>query len=148
MIRRPPRSTRTDTLFPYTTLFRSFDPTEQVAEAVVALLAERGELDDGRILVSSFHLPTIDRVHELAPDLATAWLLGLVSDMGSLIATAAAHGHVAVHPHHAFVTEEVVRMAHDEGLAVNTWTCDDPDRIRELAALGEDAVVTKVPDIT
>src|SRR3546814_6137749 len=26
MIRRPPRSTRTDTLFPYTTLFRSDDP--------------------------------------------------------------------------------------------------------------------------
>src|SRR3546814_4691199 len=26
MIRRPPRSTRTDTLFPYTTLFRSIDP--------------------------------------------------------------------------------------------------------------------------
>src|SRR3546814_2052991 len=25
MIRRPPRSTRTDTLFPYTTLFRSYD---------------------------------------------------------------------------------------------------------------------------
>src|SRR3546814_17156176 len=25
MRRRPPRSTRTDTLFPYTTLFRSFD---------------------------------------------------------------------------------------------------------------------------
>src|SRR3546814_14180106 len=33
MLRRPPRSTRTDTLFPYTTLFRS-------AEAV-------GERDDG-----------------------------------------------------------------------------------------------------
>src|SRR3546814_16069103 len=28
MIRRPPRSTRTDTLFPYTTLFRSPDPGE------------------------------------------------------------------------------------------------------------------------
>src|SRR3546814_7308709 len=26
MIRRPPRSTRTDTLFPYTTLFRSTQP--------------------------------------------------------------------------------------------------------------------------
>src|SRR3546814_16837894 len=25
MLRRPPRSTRTDTLFPYTTLFRSFN---------------------------------------------------------------------------------------------------------------------------
>src|SRR3546814_19458785 len=34
MIRRPPRSTRTDTLFPYTTLFRS-DP--QVRAYAVAL---------------------------------------------------------------------------------------------------------------
>src|SRR3546814_5834018 len=30
MIRRPPRSTRTDTLFPYTTLFRSSDWRERV----------------------------------------------------------------------------------------------------------------------
>src|SRR3546814_8770799 len=30
MIRRPPRSTRTDTLFPYTTLFRSYDRLAQV----------------------------------------------------------------------------------------------------------------------
>src|SRR3546814_15357422 len=28
MIRRPPRSTRTDTLFPYTTLFRSLKPSQ------------------------------------------------------------------------------------------------------------------------
>src|SRR3546814_4350497 len=31
MIRRPPRSTRTDTLFPYTTLFRSVEDTERSA---------------------------------------------------------------------------------------------------------------------
>src|SRR3546814_21083129 len=30
MIRRPPRSTRTDTLFPYTTLFRSASATKPV----------------------------------------------------------------------------------------------------------------------
>src|SRR3546814_993920 len=29
MIRRPPRSTRTDTLFPYTTLFRSADQRQR-----------------------------------------------------------------------------------------------------------------------
>src|SRR3546814_19794358 len=29
MLRRPPRSTRTDTLFPYTTLFRSAQPRER-----------------------------------------------------------------------------------------------------------------------
>src|SRR3546814_3243717 len=46
MIRRPPRSTRTDTLFPYTTLFRSvrqvevvlLDHVEDQAIAVVARL--------------------------------------------------------------------------------------------------------------
>src|SRR3546814_5945792 len=31
MIRRPPRSTRTDTLIPYTTLFRSANPEKQKA---------------------------------------------------------------------------------------------------------------------
>src|SRR3546814_18392551 len=34
MIRRPPRSTRTDTLFPYTTLFRSLLTDEQGVQAV------------------------------------------------------------------------------------------------------------------
>src|SRR3546814_1834088 len=38
MIRRPPRSTRTDTLFPYTTLFRSRNP----ADGRAALVARRG----------------------------------------------------------------------------------------------------------
>src|SRR3546814_9393617 len=33
MIRRPPRSTRTDTLFPYTTLFRSMGYQEDMAQA-------------------------------------------------------------------------------------------------------------------
>src|SRR3546814_16672236 len=32
MIRRPPRSTRTDTLFPYTTLFRSMILARRLAE--------------------------------------------------------------------------------------------------------------------
>src|SRR3546814_19278370 len=32
MLRRPPRSTRTDTLFPYTTLFRSVDVSHRLGE--------------------------------------------------------------------------------------------------------------------
>src|SRR3546814_11002103 len=34
MLRRPPRSTRTDTLFPYTTLFRSFELRPRIAVGV------------------------------------------------------------------------------------------------------------------
>src|SRR3546814_5052916 len=53
MIRRPPRSTRTDTLFPYTTLFRS---------------AIRGRLPDGRVLDGAANLgirPQFDPPQEL-----------------------------------------------------------------------------------
>jgi glycerophosphoryl diester phosphodiesterase len=32
-------------------------------------------------------------------------------------------------------------------VAVNTWTCDDPDRIRWLAEVGVDGIVTNVPDV-
>src|SRR3546814_2996467 len=46
MIRPPPRSTRTDTLFPYTTLFRSSiaELQEAEAEAAAAKLVVRGLL--------------------------------------------------------------------------------------------------------
>src|SRR3546814_1724157 len=39
MIRRPPRSTRTDTLFPYTTLFRSPFREGQAVKSVLRLFA-------------------------------------------------------------------------------------------------------------
>src|SRR3546814_18969748 len=52
MIRRPPRSTRTDTLFPYTTLFRSSEQDAKVKEWLVteaypaAVTAQRATYPD------------------------------------------------------------------------------------------------------
>src|SRR3546814_13798877 len=46
MIRRPPRSTRTDTLFPYTTLFRSFLLTCGASPALVMALSIGFEAGD------------------------------------------------------------------------------------------------------
>src|SRR3546814_15603728 len=40
MIRRPPRSTRTDTLFPYTTLFRSLDRRVRLRTFEIAIFIE------------------------------------------------------------------------------------------------------------
>src|SRR3546814_5454182 len=46
MIRRPPRSTRTDTLFPYTTLFRSqFKPGSDTPSTGYSILQPRLEVD-------------------------------------------------------------------------------------------------------
>src|SRR3546814_2142278 len=52
MIRRPPRSTRTDTLFPYTTLFRSAtllsETQEKVAQYHDELLRAKAETENIR----------------------------------------------------------------------------------------------------
>src|SRR3546814_17172447 len=46
MIRRPPRSTRTDTLFPYTTLFRSADRCVEPAKDPGSAAHNRGTFGD------------------------------------------------------------------------------------------------------
>src|SRR3546814_15953181 len=70
MIRRPPRSTRTDTRFPYTTLFRSVPPPKSLAALQgiphPAVIAHRG---------ASFDAPeTTAAAYELARDLGADYL--------------------------------------------------------------------------
>src|SRR3546814_20160436 len=52
IIRRPPRSTRTDTLFPYTTLFRSPPGVTSLAAASIACI-RRKRKKDARLLDDS-----------------------------------------------------------------------------------------------
>src|SRR3546814_3159567 len=54
MIRRPPRSTRTDTLFPYTTLFRSLEPL--VLERINSFFGYRAV---ARLVLQQGPLPTL-----------------------------------------------------------------------------------------
>ncbi|HAS10117.1 MAG TPA: glycerophosphodiester phosphodiesterase [Acidimicrobiaceae bacterium] len=119
------------------------DPACRLADTVVALLHERGGRD--RVIVSSFGLPTIDRVRAIDPDVPTGFLT-FIEPMGpQAIELAARHGHQAIHPHVATVDEAYVELAHQHGLAVNVWTVDDPDQVRQLAAWGVDGIVTNVP---
>src|SRR3546814_3212855 len=60
MIRRPPRSTRTDTLFPYTTLFRSCDdPAPRARLAALIGYAQDRLARHGAIASGSQILPLI-----------------------------------------------------------------------------------------
>ena len=122
-----------------------FDPDRAVVDAVVALLDERGRRD--RVLVSSFHLATVDRVKALDPEIATGFLTVIDPMPLDGIRLAAEHGHDAIHPHDYTVDDAVVDAAKEAGLLVNVWTVDDPDRIRGLAAMGVDGIVTNVPDV-
>src|SRR3546814_7103173 len=77
MIRQPPRSTRTDTLFPYTTLFRSALVVPRLRSGIgqqlgEALLALRGDPVDPPAAAragSRHHLGLLDRSEEHTSEL-------------------------------------------------------------------------------
>lgn len=122
-----------------------FDAAQTMADLVVRTVSTAGRIDD--VVVSSFGLGAIDRVHELEPRLRTAWLVVDRGDPADLIARAAAAGHHGIHPIAPMADAAFVERAHGAGLFVNVWTVDDPDAIRRLADLGVDGVVTNVPDV-
>ncbi len=119
------------------------DPAAQVADATVALLRERRDLD--RYLLSCFDLATIDRCRALEPAIPTAFLS--TDAPAGIAAMLAGKGHRAFHPWYPVVTWELLAECHAAGVAVNTWTCDDPARIAELITWGIDGICTNVPDL-
>src|SRR3546814_18869002 len=89
MIRRPPRSTRTDTLFPYTTLFRSADleadlrslqslqKTLRAGNWEVTVAVHRGQVITA--IWPGFH----DRSFGIAFDIGTTTIAGHLSNLSS-----------------------------------------------------------------
>lgn len=114
-----------------------------LAEQVAELVTVRGL--EAWVVVSSFAMATIDRVREVAPLVPTGWLTTGGFDQHRAVGQAADHGHAALHPHCSAVTPEVVEAAHAAGLALSTWTVDDPAELRRLASWGVDAVITNDP---
>src|SRR3546814_5937132 len=68
MIRRPPRSTRTDTLFPYTTLFRSVDRDRRGRRRVGRAIAREFDpaADDDRDAFLAVGQDELERPADLA----------------------------------------------------------------------------------
>ena len=80
-----------------------FDPRERASDAVVELVRRR-RLHDS-VLVSSFHLPTIDRVRALDADIPTGYLVVVDPLPVPALEIAHEHGHGALHPHLAALGE-------------------------------------------
>jgi glycerophosphoryl diester phosphodiesterase len=120
-----------------------FDPTDRIADRVVAALAEIG--DDQRWLISSFRLATVDRCRALNAQIRTAWLVEEVPS--EVIRIMVSRGHAALHPNVDTLQQSHIDACHGAGIAVNTWTCDDPVRMRELIGWGVDGICTNVPDV-
>ncbi|MCZ7530313.1 MAG: glycerophosphodiester phosphodiesterase [Acidimicrobiia bacterium] len=104
---------------------------------------------DPAVVISSFNVPTLERVREIDRSVDTAWLT--LPDLEPLAAVrAAAHRDLqGVHVAHRALSRAdvpgVVGRAHDLGVALRPWTVNDAGEIRRFVAAGVDAVITDRP---
>lgn len=127
-----------------------FDPAERAARQVARLLRAREEVA-GRVVVTSFVVPSLLAAKEEYPELATGLLVHPAVDPAGVIDLAKEAGCRVFLPHHSALTggpvdgRELVERAHDAGMAVAVWTPDDEGEIELAFACGVDAVVTDEP---
>lgn len=115
-----------------------------LAAKVGAVIRESGAGE--RIIVSSFDPLALLQVRRHAPELALAYLFHAEQALPLRLGLPAPiAGCAAVHPDERLVTAAAVERWHARGYAVNTWTVDDPDRLRALARIGVDGVCTNDP---
>ena len=119
-------------------------PIAALADRVAAIV--RGAAAGDRVLVSSFHPLAVRAWMRRAPDVPAA----LLFEGGSGLPLRRAWASVwlrpfALHPEWTLCTREAVGRWHARGYAVNVWTVDDPARLRALADMGVDGVITNDP---
>jgi glycerophosphoryl diester phosphodiesterase len=98
-------------------------------------------------IVSSFLPSVLDMVGREAPQLDRALLT--MPGVDPELAIEAARPHAGWNPFFLTLTENpgCIEAARQSGLGVHVWTVDDPQLVRDLAALGVDSIITNVPDV-
>jgi glycerophosphoryl diester phosphodiesterase len=123
-----------------------FDAGLGIVDRTVAELVAVGAVE--RCIVSSFHRPSAQRAADLGvPSALLTTVLPAAADLPAFCAGVARAGLVALNPMWPSVRAELVAACAADGLAIWTWTVDDPDEHRRLADLGVDALITNVPDV-
>lgn len=108
----------------------------------VELLMKRNFVE--RAAISSFWHRAVQQVKAICPAMRTGVLYSAAPVQNTQLAIDA--GADALHPHHTYVTEDLVREARARKLGVVTWTVDTAGEMERLWRLGVDEVVTNVPD--
>jgi glycerophosphoryl diester phosphodiesterase len=99
-----------------------------------------------RFLVSSFDPVALLQFRRHAPEIALAYLFHADQALPLRMGLAAPiAGVAAVHPDHRLVSAAAVERWHARGYAVNTWTVDDPVKLRALSAMGVDGCCCNDP---
>lgn len=115
-----------------------YDAGYRVAGVLAGLLPEGA-------IVACFDPETLAAIRRLRPELTTAVITAAGFDAASNLETALAGGHGICSVEHLALTPAFVERAHEAGRDVYAWTTDEPERVRELASMGVDALMCDDP---
>jgi len=124
--------------------FVGFDPIVQVLD----LLQARNLID--QVSISSFDLDKLPEVKRLCSACSTTALVKPGKDLSiNWVAEAQKYGVDVFGPLHADTTQEMVDLAHDEGLIVRCWGLgkDQGPALERMIDLGVDGMTTDCPDV-
>ena len=100
-----------------------------------------------RVIYSSFNHYSLAAIRQINPNAK----IGLLYSTGMVDPWVYANyvSATAIHPHYAVIAAlpETVLRCHENGVAVNVWTVNNPDMISRMFKCGVDAVITDKPDI-
>jgi glycerophosphoryl diester phosphodiesterase len=128
------------------------DQADMMEERLLALLDQyrlRRPARRWRVLIQSFSVASLQKIHALDPKLP---LIQLTFTLGTGVAlqqnldTFAAYA-VGVGPLSSTITAETVAAAHDRCLALHPYTVNDTAAMSSLITLGVDGMFTNFPDL-
>ena len=114
-----------------------------MAEATVAAVEARGMLD--QTLFSSFYDPVLQAIRDAQPRARLALLIS-PEYPNDWVARARRLEAEAINPARPLVDADWVETAHEEGLAVYSYTVDAQEEMERLVAMGVDGLFTNWPD--
>ena len=125
-----------------------------MAEPFCQLIRQYGMQD--QIVVASFHDERMEEFREVCPEVATSSARQETTVF--VLLTKVFLGRLYSPDFHALqvpressgitvLTPAFVRAAHERGLAVEPWTIDDPDEMRQYIEWGVDGLMTDRPDL-
>lgn len=130
------------------------DDDLQLAEGVARVLKDHRAT--GRVMVASFHDRTLQHFRDLAPEVPTSLASGealrfVILQRLGLTPFHRPAGIALQVPEHQGILKVfsggLVRLAHDRGVEVHTWTVNDPRKMEQMFLAGVDGIVTDRPDL-
>ena len=101
---------------------------------------EKYDFLDNTIFIS-FYFEQLEMIRNARPNTTVQFL---INEFGDDLVDKLVESKMDLDIYHKSLTEEKIKLCHDNGIKVNCWTVDDPERAAELISWGVDFITSNI----